>query len=463
MKISESRKTTTFAFWKSDMVNQVYTKISQLPAAAHAVDGTELMEMDQDGVSRKIPISGLLINSASFVMTVDQSSVFPQSRYLVAGTNINLVDSGPGGALTINASGGTDSFGNSWNWTTDANNLDFQSAIQAAGFFHVDDDGSDVNVTISTGIGTGVITLTSGTNISLTAADTVAVVGDTVNITASGNDVNISAPSGPMALSASGAVSVGSGDAISLTLVKELNVNSDPGTNGQVLTSAGPGAPPVWQDGGGATSFGDGWTWATSATGLDFSYPVGPGGWGALVDDGAGNAGFQLSGYGNGLIKINNDATGQQLVMGQTGDLELSSGNSLLVSCGLDLTINGNNSVGITSDTVDLGAGVQVSLHTGALGIIDLSANLSRFTCHGDGSVDLSCTELNVNADPGAAGQVLRSSGNGVAPVWSTTATSPAPANAASAGAAGSLAYDASFLYVCIAANTWKRVAIAAF
>lgn len=38
-----------------------------------------------------------------------------------------------------------------------------------------------------------------------------------------------------------------------------------------------------------------------------------------------------------------------------------------------------------------------------------------------------------------------------------------APATAASAGTAGQIAWDASFLYVCVAANTWKRVAIATF
>lgn len=37
----------------------------------------------------------------------------------------------------------------------------------------------------------------------------------------------------------------------------------------------------------------------------------------------------------------------------------------------------------------------------------------------------------------------------------------PAPASATASGEAGQWAYDADFLYVCVAANTWKRVAIA--
>ena len=35
------------------------------------------------------------------------------------------------------------------------------------------------------------------------------------------------------------------------------------------------------------------------------------------------------------------------------------------------------------------------------------------------------------------------------------------PAFAAAAGVAGTIAWDASFIYVCTATNTWKRVAIA--
>lgn len=36
-----------------------------------------------------------------------------------------------------------------------------------------------------------------------------------------------------------------------------------------------------------------------------------------------------------------------------------------------------------------------------------------------------------------------------------------APASASSTGTAGMLAYDANYLYVCVATDTWKRVAIA--
>lgn len=35
-----------------------------------------------------------------------------------------------------------------------------------------------------------------------------------------------------------------------------------------------------------------------------------------------------------------------------------------------------------------------------------------------------------------------------------------APASASASGTPGQIAYDASYVYVCVATNTWKRVAI---
>lgn len=40
------------------------------------------------------------------------------------------------------------------------------------------------------------------------------------------------------------------------------------------------------------------------------------------------------------------------------------------------------------------------------------------------------------------------------------TVTSSAPATVGSTGTAGTIAYDSGFLYVCVATNTWKRVAL---
>ena len=39
-------------------------------------------------------------------------------------------------------------------------------------------------------------------------------------------------------------------------------------------------------------------------------------------------------------------------------------------------------------------------------------------------------------------------------------ASSSAPSTASSNGTAGTIAYDSNYIYICIATNTWKRVAI---
>ena len=41
------------------------------------------------------------------------------------------------------------------------------------------------------------------------------------------------------------------------------------------------------------------------------------------------------------------------------------------------------------------------------------------------------------------------------------TVEGSAPSSATSAGTAGDIRYDASYLYVCVATNTWKRSALA--
>lgn len=52
------------------------------------------------------------------------------------------------------------------------------------------------------------------------------------------------------------------------------------------------------------------------------------------------------------------------------------------------------------------------------------------------------------------AGTELRMSGD-------TTLTTKTPANASATGIAGTIAWDANYIYICTATNTWKRVAIA--
>jgi hypothetical protein len=56
----------------------------------------------------------------------------------------------------------------------------------------------------------------------------------------------------------------------------------------------------------------------------------------------------------------------------------------------------------------------------------------------------------------GTATSVLRVDGDTV-----RVANARTPATAGAAGNAGDICWDADYIYVCVAANTWKRVAIA--
>lgn len=49
---------------------------------------------------------------------------------------------------------------------------------------------------------------------------------------------------------------------------------------------------------------------------------------------------------------------------------------------------------------------------------------------------------------------------NGISNVKPIVTTSPAPASAIDTGLKGQIAYDNSYVYVCIATNTWKRAAL---
>ena len=66
---------------------------------------------------------------------------------------------------------------------------------------------------------------------------------------------------------------------------------------------------------------------------------------------------------------------------------------------------------------------------------------------------------LVVSGGVGVAGAV--NVGGNLTVVGSTIIATQTPASAAASGTAGTIAWDSSYIYVCTATNTWKRVAIA--
>lgn len=60
----------------------------------------------------------------------------------------------------------------------------------------------------------------------------------------------------------------------------------------------------------------------------------------------------------------------------------------------------------------------------------------------------------------GNTGEFLTTYGNGMMR-FATAVSSSAPGSNSATGQAGTIAFDSSYIYICIAANTWKRVGIA--
>jgi hypothetical protein len=77
-------------------------------------------------------------------------------------------------------------------------------------------------------------------------------------------------------------------------------------------------------------------------------------------------------------------------------------------------------------------------------------------------------TDPNIHEPKGVAaatsGQIYVANGSGSGS-WVTptldTIDRTAPASAGATGTTGQIAFDSSYIYICTAANTWKRVAIA--
>lgn len=81
------------------------------------------------------------------------------------------------------------------------------------------------------------------------------------------------------------------------------------------------------------------------------------------------------------------------------------------------------------------------------------SGNSTQFKVHNNGTVALGGTMNAIVGDYTSAGLVADSTGIRI--------LGGTPASAAAAGVAGSIRWDADYIYVCTATNTWKRAAIA--
>jgi len=121
-----------------------------------------------------------------------------------------------------------------------------------------------------------------------------------------------------------------------------------------------------------------------------------------------------------------------------------------------------NTSMLIGSESV--GGGTKNYKVSDLSSFLNLNPTLSTLTV--TGSVTFEDTVSFTDANSISASGVISTAGNIVAVgtvAGSFLASDPAnaPASAGAAGVTGSIVTDTNYIYVCVATNTWKRVAIA--
>jgi len=114
-----------------------------------------------------------------------------------------------------------------------------------------------------------------------------------------------------------------------------------------------------------------------------------------------------------------------------------------------------------TLSTVDIAAGeidgTNIGANTPATGAFSTLSSTGTATL---ATVDINAGAIdgtNIGASTPGTGvfSALTTSGDSV-----TIQTTQTPASASATGTAGEIAWDADYIYVCVASNTWKRVAI---
>lgn len=133
----------------------------------------------------------------------------------------------------------------------------------------------------------------------------------------------------------------------------------------------------------------------------------------------------------------------------------LSSAGSVAAS----LSAAGNFTSG---GNIVAGAGGAIGF-VGRGGVVATGDGIFRFANNAASDINRICLGGVTAAFPalkrnGTAVELRLADDSDQAPIMIASQT---PASAAATGAAGTIAWDSSYIYVCTAANTWKRVAIA--
>jgi hypothetical protein len=120
--------------------------------------------------------------------------------------------------------------------------------------------------------------------------------------------------------------------------------------------------------------------------------------------------------------------------------------------------LRGNSGANTTTQIFHRGTGNFEWVAQDAADLLFKTAATTRMTIGSTGEVAIGTTpqsgwELYVSGDIGATGVI-----NGPLRMAGT-----APATSGSSGSVGDMRFNSSYLYVCVAANSWRRVALSTF
>jgi len=125
----------------------------------------------------------------------------------------------------------------------------------------------------------------------------------------------------------------------------------------------------------------------------------------------------------------------------------------------------GTNTFAVTGNLsvdTDIRAGNTVIINnTGYLIMNTVSTNTKFVALQAPASIgSLAYIAWQLPNTSGNVGEFLTTDGAGVMDWSPQLASSTVPLNASAAGTAGEIAFDASYIYICVASSTWKRAAL---
>jgi hypothetical protein len=170
----------------------------------------------------------------------------------------------------------------------------------------------------------------------------------------------------------------------------------------------------------------------------------------------------------NTYVQFNDGGTALGATANLTFDKSSSNltitGNIIVTGTGKSISANTLNMQTGTIGVKDINVSNTVIFSNSAYAIFNSSDNSTKFAALAGPSNIAGANGTYVAwalpATAGNVGEYLTSNGGGQMQ-WVTAVSSSAPGSAGAIGQAGTLAYDSGYLYICVAANTWKRVAVA--